>query len=247
MPGHHGSVTDETNLHRAHAFEYADAAARGAAGGFAAVDVGKLARQLDDNSLWMLVDESPATWVQQTAGGAGGYTDEQAQDAVGAMLADTASINLTYTDATPELKADAVFGTATGTVAEGNHAHAGIATGLTVDLGDGINVITSSEPPVYVKLPFACTVTAWDVIADVSGSITVLVHRAPTATPTTWTEISGASDPALSSQQSASDSAIAGDWGDVTLDANDWLRFTVSGSPATVKRVAVALTLTRSI
>lgn len=39
-----------------------------------------------------------------TAGG--GYTDEQAQDAVGAMIADTATIDLTYTDATPELKAD---------------------------------------------------------------------------------------------------------------------------------------------
>jgi hypothetical protein len=31
---------------------------------------------------------------------------EQAQDAVGAMVADTATIDLTYTDATPELKAD---------------------------------------------------------------------------------------------------------------------------------------------
>lgn len=39
-----------------------------------------------------------------TAGG--GYTDENAQDAVGGMLADTGTIDLTYTDATPELKAD---------------------------------------------------------------------------------------------------------------------------------------------
>jgi hypothetical protein len=38
----------------------------------------------------------------------GFYTDEQAQDAVGAMVADTATINLTYTDATPELKADVI-------------------------------------------------------------------------------------------------------------------------------------------
>lgn len=34
------------------------------------------------------------------------YTDEMAQDAVGGMIADTATIDLTYTDATPELKAD---------------------------------------------------------------------------------------------------------------------------------------------
>jgi hypothetical protein len=38
--------------------------------------------------------------------GGGGYTDEQAQDAVGAMVADTATIDVTYTDATPELKWD---------------------------------------------------------------------------------------------------------------------------------------------
>lgn len=34
------------------------------------------------------------------------YTDEMAQDAVGAMIVDTNDIDLTYTDATPELKAD---------------------------------------------------------------------------------------------------------------------------------------------
>lgn len=36
------------------------------------------------------------------------YTDEQAQDAIGAMIADTATVNLTYTDGTPELKADVI-------------------------------------------------------------------------------------------------------------------------------------------
>lgn len=66
-----------------------------------------------------------------TAGGS--YTDEQAQDAVGTILADTASINLTYTDATPEIKADAIFGSTSGTVAEGDHTHAatGAPTGAT--------------------------------------------------------------------------------------------------------------------
>ncbi len=43
-------------------------------------------------------------YVDDNAGGS--YTDEEAQDAVGGMVADTASINFTYTDGTPELKAD---------------------------------------------------------------------------------------------------------------------------------------------
>lgn len=34
------------------------------------------------------------------------YTDEAAQDAIGTMIVNTATIDLTYTDATPELKAD---------------------------------------------------------------------------------------------------------------------------------------------
>jgi hypothetical protein len=55
--------------------------------------------------------------------GGGGYTDEQAQDAVGTILVDSASINFTYTDATPEITAVAIFGSGAGTVAEGNHTH----------------------------------------------------------------------------------------------------------------------------
>lgn len=51
------------------------------------------------------------------------YTDEMAQDAVGGALANTASINLAYNDATPSISASANFGTTAGTVAEGNHAH----------------------------------------------------------------------------------------------------------------------------
>lgn len=44
-------------------WEYADSAARLAATGFIPADVTKFARQLDDNSIWMLVDDSPVTWA----------------------------------------------------------------------------------------------------------------------------------------------------------------------------------------
>lgn len=48
--------------HAAHAFEYADAAARTGAVGLAAADVGKTARQLDDNSTWMLTNHVGPVW-----------------------------------------------------------------------------------------------------------------------------------------------------------------------------------------
>jgi hypothetical protein len=51
------------NIHVPYNWEYDDATDRAAATGFIPADVGKLARQLDDNSLWMLTDDSPETWV----------------------------------------------------------------------------------------------------------------------------------------------------------------------------------------
>lgn len=44
--------------------------------------------------------------ITAISNGAGGYTDEQAQDATGAMAADSSNVTLTYNDATPALTAD---------------------------------------------------------------------------------------------------------------------------------------------
>ena len=60
-------------VHRPYSWEYADATARAAATGFTTNDVGKLARQLDDNTLWMLTDDSPETWVAVGGGGGGSW------------------------------------------------------------------------------------------------------------------------------------------------------------------------------
>lgn len=62
----HRNVTLGGN-HMAHNWEYADAAARLSATGFLGTDVGKLALQLDNNSLWILTDDSPVTWVDPSA------------------------------------------------------------------------------------------------------------------------------------------------------------------------------------
>lgn len=56
------------------------------------------------------------------------YTDEMAQDAVGGMIADTSTIDLTYTDGTPELKADLKTSSIDNT-----HLTTTIITGLTAD------------------------------------------------------------------------------------------------------------------
>lgn len=62
-PRHSKQTPTNGGIHVIHAFEYADAAAREAATGFAAADVGKAALQLDTKAFWILTDESPITWA----------------------------------------------------------------------------------------------------------------------------------------------------------------------------------------
>ena len=51
-----------TDVHVINAYTYATAVARGAATGFVAADVGKVALQSDENSFWVLVATTP-TWA----------------------------------------------------------------------------------------------------------------------------------------------------------------------------------------
>lgn len=63
------------DVHVPYNWSYANAAARTAATGFVAGDVGTLARQTDDNTLWMLTATTP-TWVQVGGGGSITAKDE---------------------------------------------------------------------------------------------------------------------------------------------------------------------------
>jgi len=50
-------------IHIPYNWSYADETEREAETDVTAADVGKFARQLDDNSIWMLIDDSPVTWI----------------------------------------------------------------------------------------------------------------------------------------------------------------------------------------
>ncbi len=87
------------NIHVPYTWEYADTTAREAATGFASADIGKLARQLDNNSLWMLTAITP-TWV--AIGGAGGSAGSmvllESHDASNSATLDFVLLNDTYND-----------------------------------------------------------------------------------------------------------------------------------------------------
>lgn len=116
----------------------------------------------DDHAAYLLASDATSraafasNWLDLTDGGAsalhshagGGYTDEEAQDAVGGILVDSTSIDFTYADATPSITATVITGTtaaAIGTSAGGSaatpsksdHVHAtGAGTPSTQAFGD---------------------------------------------------------------------------------------------------------------
>jgi hypothetical protein len=100
--------------HAPHSFEFADETAREAATGLLGEDVGKFALQLDDSSVWILLDDDPVTW--SPIGG-----PDVAHAAL--TVVDGTGINLTLT--VQELTAEPIFaGTgAAGTVARSDHDH----------------------------------------------------------------------------------------------------------------------------
>jgi len=53
-----------TNLHNLHAFSYDDAAEREAVTTMTSSDIGKVARQEDDGSFWILISNSTLQWAQ---------------------------------------------------------------------------------------------------------------------------------------------------------------------------------------
>lgn len=67
----HSAQTVADGIHIIHAFEYANAAARTGATGLVPEDIGKVARQLDNDSFWILTDDSPVTWVELAIPGGG--------------------------------------------------------------------------------------------------------------------------------------------------------------------------------
>jgi len=62
-----------------------------------------LPSQMGNSGKYLSTDGTNVSWV---TGSGGGYTDEEAQDAVGSILVDTATIDFTYDDATPAITAD---------------------------------------------------------------------------------------------------------------------------------------------
>jgi hypothetical protein len=116
---------------------------------------------------------------------------------------------------------------------------------ITVILGDGTNaIVNGAASKGWFKVAFACTVTAWELVADASGSIVIDIWKDTYANfpPTDADRIAGTDKPTLSSVQKNTSTALTG-W-TTSIAAGDYLGFEVE-SAATVKQVTLTLTVTR--
>jgi len=151
-----------TEIHILYAFSFASAAAREGATGLVAADVGKVAWQTDDNSFWVLTDESPVTWV--SLGGSGGFASSIAikNQCRVASTANIASLSTLLT-----------------------------LDGVTVAAGDRVLVkdqTTLSENGIYVAAVGAWTrASDFDSTAEVKGGVLVVVSEGTTQFDSIWT------------------------------------------------------------
>lgn len=114
--------------------------------------------------------------------------------------------------------------------------------GITIS-GAGAAITTGVKGD--IRLPVACTLIAWTILADQSGAIKIDVWRTNFAgyPPVDANSITNGHEPEIpASDDNAEDTNIA-DWLDVTMDAGDCLRFNVD-SCTTITRATLLITVT---
>lgn len=113
--------------------------------------------------------------------------------------------------------------------------------GLTIDGGG--SVITTGNKG-YLVIPYAGTITGWQVISDVNGSCVIDVWKESSGNvPTVANTIAGTEKPTLSSQQINSDLTLT-TW-TTAVNQNDVFGFNVD-SASTVTRVNLTIFITKS-
>ena len=164
---------------------------------------------------------------------------------------DATANNLTLTNGTVTGNIS-VSGTlnATGAISRGGTAYLSPGTlhttGFTVNLGNGVNVISSGVQLPIVIMPYACTITACRIASPQdSGNITFAVQKKNATTGTAWTTITNNLSLTASTANVASPTVSAASGQSLALSAGDVLRFNV-GSISTLTSVAIQITVLRT-
>jgi hypothetical protein len=116
---------------------------------------------------------------------------------------------------------------------------------ITAIFDGGGSVLTTKT--VYVQVPYACTVTGWRIVADVSGSAVVGVWKDTYANypPVVGDSIAGSEKPTLSGAQKNEDTTLS-TW-TTSISAGDYVAFNLESGAATVTWLCVQLLTTRTL
>lgn len=133
--------------------------------------------------------------------------------------------------------------------AASDHTHA--VTQATEIIIDGGGEVIATGVKGDIKVPFACTITAWEILADQNGTIQFDVWKntyanfSPTV-PSNANTITGGAEPKITSSATnkAQSSSMSG-W-TTSISAGDILRFNVD-SVTNITRATLVLTLSRTI
>jgi hypothetical protein len=109
--------------------------------------------------------------------------------------------------------------------------------GITID-GNGSVITTGLKG--FIKVPFPCTIAAWTIMADQSGSAVIDVWKAAYASfpPTVANTIVNGHYPTLSGQ--SSNATDLSNWTTTTVAATEVIAFNVN-SASTVTRITIEL------
>lgn len=113
--------------------------------------------------------------------------------------------------------------------------------GITMD-GGGSAITTGVKG--FVTIPFACRITGWYIVADVSGSIVIDVWKAAGAVPTVANSIAGSEKPTLSSGTVANDVSLT-TWTTLDVAAGDVIGFNVD-SASTVTKCTLSIKILKA-
>lgn len=121
-----------------------------------------------------------------------------------------------------------------------NLTHLSTARALAIGIGDAVGPVLTTGVKGYLEVPFACTVTGWTLLADVSGSIVIDVWKDTYAAfpPTVADTIAGSEKPTLSAVQKNQDLSLT-TW-TPAIAAGSILAFNVD-SVTTIKAVTLVL------
>ena len=112
---------------------------------------------------------------------------------------------------------------------------------------DGGGAVITSGKTAYVQVPYAGTITAWTIGADISGSCTITAFKDTYANfpPVTTADDIFVTAPALSSQQKNTNASPTFNGSQATITAGDWIGFTIT-SITGVTWVNLSLSITKT-